>query len=215
MPAAILFRGHAHRPPGQTRPFGVDWRRCVESHRKYLLGPMRARYGHVGVFLSCYDTPHRAEIERDYEATDGWWERGENTQRGMVLRGLDHVQSLPDRGIDVIAVCRFDIELKGDPLAHPGFDPQKINFLWREWNDKAWEDHRRVPDALFFLPGRFLEGFRRGVANTPSETCLHLVYHPVAREVGVENLNVMDPVGFVDSNTDVMKNVFYEMIRCH
>ena len=212
MTAAVLFRGHAHR---DGPPHGIDWRRSVASHWRFLLAPLRRRRSAVDVYLCLYDTPLRADVEMSYGPVRTRIATPGATQRQTFLAGLDEViaGAAGVHQYDLVVTCRFDVELLQDPTEHPGFRDGKINFLWREWHQQAWDDHRRVPDAIHLLPGELLDGFRRGVAETPSENCLHLVWRPVARHVGEDALHVMRPEGFTDSNTDVMPNEFYRMVR--
>lgn len=225
MPAAVLFRGHAFRPPRDgfsCRDWGVDWRLCVESHRRFLLDPLRERYGGVHVFLVSYDFPAWGDAVRDYQPVDTLLSPGGSTQRGTFLMGLDlvsHYNRLRQASepkappYDLVVTCRFDVELLKCPLDHGTFRPDAVNFLWREWEQKAWDDHRRVPDAIHLLPGDLLDPFRAGVAATPSEVCMHMVWHPVARLVGEHRMHVMEPDGFRDSNTDKGPNPVYRMVR--
>lgn len=215
MGAAILFRGHAHRPPGVGREWGVDWRLCLASHRRHLIEPLERLCGGVQVFLSTYPSDYRPQFRDDYRAVHVRTNPEPGTQRATVLAGLDDVREWHlARRYDLVAVCRFDLDLLAPVPAHPGFDPHKVTFLWREWNAESWAHHRRVPDALFFVPGDCLAGFRDGVAATPSETCLHLVHDPVAARVGADRVAVLVRDGYTDSNTDVMPNPFYRMVRC-
>lgn len=212
MSAAVLFRGHAYRPPkdGFTcRDWGVDWRLCVESQRRFLIEPLRERYGGVDLFLCYYRSPFDDAIERDYGPTYSEYAQGGASQRQTFLRGL-HL--IPD-GYDLVATCRFDVELLKCPLDHGTFRPDCVNFLWREWNQEAWNDHRRVPDAIHFLPGELLDGFRKGVAETPSEVCMHMIYYPVSRCVGADRMHIQEPEGFRDSNTDKQENPVYKIVR--
>lgn len=114
----------------------------------------------------------------------------------------------------MVVVCRFDLEIKGNPFTHPGFDKGRINFMWKEWTETAWLDHKRVPDALHFLPGKYLAGLTQGIKDTPSDICLHTIYRPVAKHVGIDNINIMEDK-YVDSNTDIQENIFYKMIRVY
>lgn len=219
MPAAILFRGHAHREPNVTRAFGVDWRKCVESHRRHLIEPLKAQYKDVHIVLSTYATPHREAIEIDYGPWTRckWFETGENTQRQRFIHGLEMLAGCQKDYVltyDLIVTCRFDLELLKCPLDHGTFRPDCVNWLWKEWNAESWNHHRRVPDAIHLLPGELLEGFRRGVAEAPSETCMHLVHDPVARHCN-GRVHVMQPEGYTDSNTDIMPNPVYRMVRVH
>lgn len=217
MTAAILFRGHAHRLVGTERPWGVDWRKCIESQRKYLIEPMSARFGLVHTHLSSYEVTDDLWqlIRSDYKPSLSQWDATRGTQKRCMMTGLNGVSEFVANGhnYDFIAVCRFDLELLSNPMDHAGFDPTKVNFLWREWNELNWNDHRRVPDAIHFLPGRFLEGFIKGVEETPSDNCLHLVYRPVSKYVREDNINIIIKEGYIDSNTDHCQNPFYKMIR--
>lgn len=219
MPAALLMRGHAHRGPTADRGWSIDWRKCVESHRRFLIGPLAERYGTLHTFLQSYDTPFRNEVIRDYRPTDCEFIRGESTQRKVMLAGLDMVlqhQSLRERyncdGYELVVACRFDLELLCCPLDIPRFDRSKVNFLWREWNQESWDHHNRVPDALHMLPGLHLKPLRDSIAETPSEVCLHLIYRPLASRIGEKSINVMRD-DYVDSNTDKMPNNVYKLVR--
>ena len=212
MPAAVLFRGHAHRPPNDgfsRRSWGIDWRLCLDSHRRFLLDPLRARHGELDVFLCYYRTEHAPRVEDDYAATESVFAKPGASQRQTFLHGLRIVPA----AYDLIATCRFDVELLVCPLDWGTFRPDAINFLFREWNAEMWAHHRRVADALHFLPGSLLDGFRKGVAEAPSEDCLHIVHDPVARHVGADRVHVMDDRYF-DSNPETPPgNPVYNLVR--
>lgn len=210
MPAALVFRGHAHRGP-VGKP-GCDWRPCVGSQWRFLYARLKARYGGVDTFLCGYDTPLWADAVKDYAPLEWRHATPGATQRQTFLKALEVVYD-GDR-YAVVAVCRFDLELHASPIDHPNFDPGNVNFLWREWNQQSWDSHRRVPDTMHFLPGRLLTEFRDAAAEPPSEHCLHTMYWPLARRVGEEKINILVRDGFIDNNTDVMPNPFYRIVRC-
>lgn len=209
MPVALLMRGHANREPHKLRPWGVDWRRCFDSQYKYLIEPLTKLWGEIDTFLSTYDDPNLGSVEWTYRSFRPIVNPPDSTQKRTALAGLN---SVFENFYDYIVVCRFDLELKVNLLQHPNFNPHKVNFLWREWKKETWEDHRRVADAIHIIPGRFLQGFRNGIEDTPSENCLHLIYRPVAGFLGEKNLNILYD-GFLDSNSDVQENPVYTMIR--
>lgn len=217
MNAALVLRGYAHQLSNKRRTFGVDWRRSIESQRKKLIEPLRAKYDRVDVILCTYEMERSLldQLGKDYTPDIFVHVKEGRTQRQMALLALDQVieaQSVLG-DYDLVVMTRFDLEILETPWELPNFDPTKINFLWREWNERAWNDHHRVPDAIHMLPGSLVEGFRQGVATTPSEVCLHLIYWPVAKIVGEEKLNVMHREGYTDSNTDTMPNPVYKMVR--
>lgn len=215
MAAAVLFRGYAHRPIAQIRPWGTDWRKCLVSHREKLLDPLREMFGGIHVFLASYVTPLQDEIEKDYQPLTSHWVT-QDTQVGRALAGLRLIQEQQDHNhcpYDLIVVLRFDLQLLKTPFLEPNFRPDAINFLWREWNQKSWDNHNRVPDALHMLPGVHLAGFLEGIKATPSTICLHTIYRPVAARIGEKNINILIREGFTDSNTDVMPNPFYSIVR--
>jgi hypothetical protein len=229
MPAALLMRGHAHRGPTADRGWSIDWRECVDSHREFLMGPLAERFGGLHTFVCTYETPHRDAVLTDYRPVDHYFHRGESTQRKIMIAGLDlvlHDQQLRERydyggydlvvagGYDLVVAARFDMRLLCCPLDLPNFAPDRVNFLWREWNQESWEHHNRVPDCLHMLPGRLLADLRAAVADpmNVSEQCLHLIYRPLADRVGEGQINVMRG-DYVNSNTDKMPNNVYKLVR--
>lgn len=218
MTAAVLFRGHAHRPPHDPhtcRPWGVDWRKCLVSQYRHLLFPFRERFRGVEVFLCFYDTPHYPDVAASYMPVGVRLARPGAEQKETFLNGLGMILDRQTLGCyyDIVATCRFDLELKSCVADHPNFDPGKVNFLWREWKKEAWDSHRRVPDALHFLPGSLLSRFYDAVEETPSNICLHTVHDSVVKNVGAANVNLLIRDGYTNSNTDVDENPFYKMVR--
>lgn len=221
MPAALVLRGYSYCK--QEGRHGTDWRKCVASHRTHLLAPLRHRYGSCDVILVTYDTIRgecpdddlTSALVRDYGADVLVVSQQGPTQVNTATLALDTAIRAHDiRRYDLVVLSRFDLKYLKCPLDHGTFAPGKINFLWREWNQQAWDDHKRVPDAVQMIPGDLLGAFREGVVAAPSNRCLHLVWYPTARALGGEDrLHVMDPEGFTDSNTDVMDNPVYRIIR--
>lgn len=221
MSSLLVLRGHAFRPPGEIRVHGVDWRPCLASQRTHVLEPLKERYGPLDVALCMYDSVHKAHVMKDYGADEfvygvsGW------DQRTMAIRALEYAQEKNVRHVvdtggpyDLVVVTRFDIEWLSSPLTHPNFVPSKVNYLWREWNETAWANQRRVCDVFQSVPGPMLEGFTEGVRVSQSNVCLHSIYLPVAARVGEDNINVVLGEKIHDSNTDAdPTNPFYRIRR--
>lgn len=218
MTAALVLRGDAFRHQARTRPWGIDWRRCVVSHREKLIAPLKARYGSCDMILTPYplESDLLTQLCRDYQpdiylpATPG------DTQRGTALKALDVViRANRVRNYSFVVMTRFDLEFLSVPWEYgSGVDFDKINFLWREWNEEAWNDHKRVPDAVHMLPGLLLEAFREGVSKSDTVHCMHTIWHPISRVLGThDKFHVMNSDGFHDSNTDIEPNPVYQMVR--
>ena len=213
MSAALLVRGMSHYF-GPARNWGVDWRLSLASQRKHLLEPLEARHGPLDVYLATYAHPHLDSLRRDYGSVGEviLLDPEKVTMRQTFLAGVDLVLDSGKR-YDVVVTSRFDLEFLQSPLDWP-YKPHAINFLWREWNQESWDNHRRVPDCWHLVAGPLLQGFRDGVAATHSEICLHFAYLPTAARVGEENINIMRPEGFANSNPSwPPHNDLYKLIR--
>lgn len=213
-----MFRGYSHRPEGHRRTGRTDYRRSLSSHRRYLLEPLRHRYGSADVFLVTYAVPESPDWERAREGLVRDYRPDllrvlpeGPTQRDTAVTAIDAVIAAHRfRDYALVVMTRFDLTFKKCPLDHGVFDRERINFLWREWNEAAWEDHRRVPDCVHLVPGRLLSEFRTGLASADGDgRCLHTIW----LKIPTPDLWVMDPTGFTDSNTDVADNPVYEIVR--
>lgn len=221
MSSAVLFRGYAHREPGKIRSWGCDWRPCLGSQRKFLIEPIADRYGYPDIFLTTYATPFLEEVKSDYDCGDRIVLSPEGSTQGQVVaEGLRIIAEASDKSYDFVAVCRFDLRLMLCPLS-PRLVPDRVNFLWREWEEALWLDHNRIGDAIFFMPGSLVAGFRRGVLEAEKEISpepkqsyldgLHKIYRSVARNVG-GMVHVMDD-SYKCTNTPVMANGIFELVR--
>lgn len=217
MTSAVVLRGYAYRNR-------TDWRPCVASLKQHVVLPLRQRYGTCDVLLATYDLGDterdRARLTtallRDYDPDLYVFVREGKTQRDMAVLALDvAIRANAVRNYDLVAVTRFDLRFKSCPLAYGTFKPGAVNFLWREWHARAWADHRRVPDAVHLMPGNLLGAFKAGVVTADGNgRCLHTVWHKIAAVTDPANLHVMNDVDeYVDSNTDVMPNPVYEIVR--
>jgi hypothetical protein len=206
--AAILFRGISYSTRGQYRPWAVDWKPCLPSQRTYLIDPLRGKFDTVDVVLCSYHNKFEADILADYEPVEADWAPG-STQKQTFLRGLRLLRQREP--YDLIITCRFDLELLTDVTALD-YRPDCINFLWREWNQWCWEDHRRVADAIHILDGKLLDAFYRGVEDSIHEHCLHLVWNPIAVYSGRDRLNTISN-HFINSNSLIESNPIYKFIR--
>ena len=218
MPAAIVFRGHAHRgrnEPDGGNAHGIDWRLCVESQKKFLIDPAYRYHDVVDVYLTFYDRPNRSEIINSYYTSSGgppvWQLADSGASQGQTFRKALAPVEDPDR-YDLVLVTRFDLEFLCTPWELPNFEPDKVNFLWREYCEETWRNHNRVPDAVHMLPGKLLPGFLRGCHASLSEGCMHLIYRPVCEAIGPQNVNVMSDE-YVNSSSDVQSNPVYRMVR--
>lgn len=221
MSTALLLRGYSYH-------LRTDWRRCVASQWEHLIRPLRQRYGSLDVILVTYVIADNERDKReltkqlltDYEhdlyvsvPSDG------RTQRDMATLALDTViRANAVRHYELVVMTRFDLKFKMCPLDYGVFVPDKVNFLWKEWNERAWADHKRVPDTVHMIPGPLLEAFRTGVITSDGNgKCLHTIWHKIAKvtPTGHDAIHVMntDQSQYVDSNSDVMPNPVYEIVR--
>lgn len=208
MKIAILFRGISFSDRDTIRPWGVDWRRGYNTYKKFLLDPARAKW-ETETFTVSYKHNLWQRVQADYETKDAVW-LDTGFQKQTFLRGL---QLVKDNGpFDLVIACRFDLELLTDITALD-YKPDCINFLWREWNQRCWDEHRRVADAIHILDYKLLDAFIKGVEDTFHDHCLHLVWHPTSKYCGVEKLNYILP-DIRDSNPAVQPNPIYNFIRC-
>jgi hypothetical protein len=220
MPAAVVFRGHAQRvrdEPNGGNVHGIDWRRCFPTQKELVIDPLAADFGSVDVFCCFYERPAdvTAALLADYKPAGHALAVPGADQAGTYLRAVGLPlgrQAAAGVPYDLVVVTRFDLEFLATPWRLPGYVPGKVNFLWREWHKEAWEDHRRTPDAVHLIPGKFLYDFTIGVVLSRSARCLHLVYRPLAGAVGEDNLNVMS-AEYLNSNTDHQPNPVYRMVR--
>lgn len=209
MKVAVLMRGYSYREPGGIRPWGVDWRKTIKSHQRLLIDALRERYKRTDVYLVTYDSPYLGAVARDYNAISVTVVDKTNSQLDTTVEGL---RSIPF-GYDTVIVIRFDLELLLSPLtwgSGPKYDC--VNFMFREWEEALWEDHRRVCDTIHILPGELLSKFTEGIENTTYERhWLHGIYLPV-EEATSGQVHVMCDE-YLCSNTDAKVNPLFHLVR--
>lgn len=90
-------------------------------------------------------------------------------------------------------------------------DADKFMFPWREY-EHCWRHQRRVGDCFHVISGRFLEDFKDVLAKFEEDGMFHLIYDPLANKIGRHNISFVE-MGYYDSNSGVMKNPIYDIIR--
>jgi len=213
MSAAVLFRGvsDSSRIQGWDRPWRIDYCRCLESHRRFLIEPLRDRFGGVDVFISTYgDDTLRAKLTDDYGPRDiVMLEFPGSNQRRTALTGLILVLGARVE-YDLVVMSRFDAEFFQSPVDLP-VTPGGITYPFREL-EACWREHRKVSDSYQVFDGmKAVAAFAMVVSELKIDSCVHYTYKLVEKHRDVPQGFSMDHIG--DSNTDKLSNPTFKLAR--
>jgi hypothetical protein len=201
----------------------TDWTAAYASIVTRVLAPLADAH----VFLATYqsDPDEEARLLAAYAPRAVHVEplTDRSTQAGLFRAGLQLVLDAQRGGgeggtaflYDTVYVLRFDMELLMDvhELQLHAL-PDRINWLWREDNERAWAANRFIADTLHILPGRHVAALAAGIDDCPVMCDAHHIYPYVLAHLpaGEADAHIMFP-GYITCDTDRVANAVFRLLR--
>lgn len=212
---AILLRGVSYQKGHFARGsspkyFFVNYEHSKDNIHHSIIDPLK----NCDVFISSYESTQQQDIIEYYKPKkSSFTSYHTGTQKTCLLRGLEMVYEEHEKNpYDILVIIRFDVHFH-KLITQYNIDPSKFNFCWREY-ENMWKDHRRTGDCFYAVSGKYINTFIKTLHDRRFQcNDFHRIYDILTSLIEKENISFVEK-GFYDSNTDVMPNPIYHIIRC-
>jgi hypothetical protein len=210
---AILLRGVSYNRKHRTRGsspgnYFVDFNKTKDNIKTNIIEPLK----NCEVFITTYLSEKEGELLDFYKPQSYCLIDYRNSnQKETFIAGLELIwERHQEKPFDFVIISRFDVDyLK--PITEMNIDMEKMNFIWREY-EHYWRVQHRVGDCFHALASKYLRDFTDTLNNFNEDGMFHTFYDPLKDKIGEENITFIEE-GFYDSNSHIMKNPIYEIIR--